>query len=89
MVPPKKTVANIFVIKFLMNIFKAKRIEMELSITDVVNDIKYPTSAIKSIEKDDYSFLPQPYLYYFLKQYGTYLRIKNLDDILKKYKYIA
>ena len=69
-----------------MNLFKAKRIEMELTIKDVVQDIKYPTSTIESLEKGEMDFLPQPYLYYFVKQYGIYLKIKNLNDILEKYK---
>ena len=69
-----------------MNVFKAKRIERNLSITDVVNDIKYSTSTIESIEKGDYNFLQQPYLYYFLKQYGIYQKIEDLDGILEKYK---
>ena len=69
-----------------MNEIKKKRIEMKLSITDVVNDLKYPISTIESIERDEYNFIPQPYLYYCIKSYGTYLKILNLDDILKKIK---
>jgi cytoskeletal protein RodZ len=69
-----------------MNEFKKKRIEMELSITDVVNDLKYPTSTIEAIEKNEYNFMPQPYLYYCIKAYGTYLKILNLDDILENIK---
>ena len=69
-----------------MNEFKKKRIEMELSITDVVNDLKYSISTIEAIEKDDYNFIPQPYLYYCIKSYGTYLKILNLDTILKNLK---
>ena len=69
-----------------MNKFKKKRIEMRLSITDVVNDLKYPTSTIEAIERDDYDFMPQPYLYYCVKSYGAYLKILNLDDILEKIK---
>ena len=66
-----------------MNIFKEKRIEMKLSIIDVVNDIKYPISAIEAIERGEYNFMPQPYIYYCIKSYGTYLKITNLNDILK------
>lgn len=69
-----------------MNEFKKKRIELNLSIIDVVNDLKYSTSIIEAIEKDEYNFMPQPYLYYCLKSYGTYLKILNLDDILKDIK---
>ena len=69
-----------------MNIFKKKRIELELSIIDVVNDLKYPISTIEAIERDEYNFLPQPYLYYCIKSYGTYLQIQNLDNFLKKLK---
>ena len=71
-----------------MNEFKRKRIELELSITDVVNDLKYPISTIEAIERDEYNFIPQPYLYYCIKSYGTYLKILNLDDILKHIKKI-
>lgn len=69
-----------------MNQFKKKRIEMELSIIDVVNDLKYPISTIEAIERDEYNFMPQPYLYYCIKSYGTFLKIQNLDNILKKIK---
>ena len=69
-----------------MNDFKKKRIEMELTITDVVNDLKYPISTIEAIERSEYDFMPQPYLYYCVKSYGTYLKIINLDDILKSIK---
>ena len=69
-----------------MNEFKKRRIEMKLSITDVVNDLKYPTSTIEAIERSDYNFMPQPYLYYCFKSYGTYLKILNLDNILKSIK---
>ena len=61
-----------------MNEFKKKRIEMQLSITDVVNDLKYPISTIEAIERDEYNFMPQPYLYYCIKSYGTYLKVLNL-----------
>ena len=67
-----------------MNIFKAKRIEMKLSIEDVVKDIKYPISSIQSIENNDYNFLHKTYVYYCMKSYGKYLNISNLEDILKK-----
>ena len=69
-----------------MNEFKKKRIEMQLSINDVVNDLKYPISTIEAIERDEYNFMPQPYLYYCVKSYGIYLKILNLDDILKNIK---
>ena len=69
-----------------MNEFKKKRIEMKLSIIDVVNDLKYPTSTIEAIERDEYNFMQQPYLYYCVKSYGNYLKIQNLDDILKNIK---
>ena len=69
-----------------MNQFKKKRIEMELSIIDVVNDLKYPISTIEAIERDEYNFMPQPYVYYCIKSYGTYLNILNLEDVLKSIK---
>lgn len=69
-----------------MNEFKKKRIELNLTIIDVVNALKYPISTIEAIEKDDYNFISQPYLYYCIKSYGNYLNIINLDDILEKYK---
>ena len=69
-----------------MNEFKNKRIEMGLLITDVVNDLKYPISTIEAIERGEYDFMPQPYLYYCIKSYGTYLKILNLNDILKDIK---
>ena len=69
-----------------MNQFKKKRIEMELSIIDVVNDLKYPISTIEAIERDEFNFMPQPYVYYCIKSYGTYLNILNLEDVLKSIK---
>ena len=69
-----------------MNEFKKKRDEMKLSIIEVVNDLKYPISTIEAIERDEYNFMPQPYLYYCIKSYGTYLKIANLNDILKNLK---
>ena len=71
---------------YLMNIFKLKRVEMNLSIADVVYDIKYPISVIEAIEKNDQDFLPKPYSYYCVKTYGQYLKISNLNNILKGYK---
>ena len=47
-----------------MNIFKAKRIELELSIEDVVKDIKYPISSIQSIENNDYNFFYKTYVFF-------------------------
>ena len=67
-----------------MNIFRAKRIELNLSIEDVVKETKYSISTIVSIENGDYNFLPKTYVYYSVKAYGSYLRIANLEDILKK-----
>ena len=75
--------------EILMNEFKKKRIELELSIIDVVNDLKYPISTIEAIERNDFNFMPQPYLYYSIKSYGNYLKIQNLDNILKDIKKIA
>ena len=69
-----------------MNEFKKKRLELELSIIDVVNDLKYPTSTIEAIERGDYNFMLQPYSYYCVKSYGAYLGIANLSDILKNLK---
>ena len=69
-----------------MNEFKKKRIEMKLSIIEVVNDLKYPISTIEAIERGDYNFMLQPYSYYCVKSYGTYLKIANLSDILKNLK---
>ncbi|MDC6448071.1 helix-turn-helix domain-containing protein [Alphaproteobacteria bacterium] len=69
-----------------MNEFKKKRIEMGLSIIDVVDDLKYPIATIEAIERDEYNFIDQPYLYYCIKTYGSYLKIINLDDILKNIK---
>ena len=66
-----------------MNIFKKKRIEMKLSIEDIVKDIKYPISVIEAVERSEYDFLPKPYSYYCIKTYGIYLKITDLDDILK------
>ena len=69
-----------------MNEFKKKRIEMKLSIIDVVNELNYPTSTIEAIERNEYNFMPQTYVYYCIKAYGTYLKILNLDNILKSIK---
>ena len=69
-----------------MNEFRKKRIQMGLSIIDIVNDLNYSISTIEAIERNEYNFMPQPYLYYCMKSYGTYLKIKNLDDILKNIK---
>ena len=69
-----------------MNEFKKKRVEMKLSIIEVVNDLKYPISTIEAIEKGNYNFMLQPYSYYCVKSYGTYLKIENLSDILKDLK---
>ena len=69
-----------------MNEFKKKRIEMKLSIIEVVNDLKYPISTIEAIERGDYNFMLHPYSYYCVKSYGAYLEIANLSDILKNLK---
>ena len=69
-----------------MNEFKKKRIEMKLSIIEVVNDLKYSISTIEAIERGDYNFMLQPYSYYCVKSYGAYLKIANLSDILKNLK---
>ena len=66
-----------------MNEFKKKRIEMKLSIIEVVNDLKYPISTIEAIERGECNFMLQPYSYYCIKSYGIYLEIENLSDILK------
>ena len=54
-----------------MNLRK-KELKWSLSIIDVVNDLKYPISTIEAIERDEYNFMPQPYLYYCIKSYGTF-----------------
>ena len=69
-----------------MNEFKKKRVEMKLSIIEVVNDLKYPISTIEAIKRGDYNFMLQPYSYYCVKSYGAYLKIANLSDILKNLK---
>ena len=69
-----------------MNVFKAKRIEMCLSITDVAYEIKYPIAIIEALERNELNFLPKPYSYYCVRSYGYYLNIINLESILAKYK---
>ena len=69
-----------------MNIFGGERIELGLSITDIVNEINYPISIIESLEKDELNFLPKPYLYYYSRSYGKYLKILDLKNIIAKYK---
>ena len=69
-----------------MNIFKSRRIELDLSIADVVSEINYPISIIEAIERDDVNFLPKPYLYYCVKCYGKYLKISNLSEVIKIYE---
>ena len=56
---------------------------MGLSISDVVSDIKYSISTIEAIERGELDFMPNPYIYYCIKSYGTYLKIIDLDNILK------
>ena len=70
----------------LMNPFKVKRIEKNLTIEEIVNEIRYPISVIEDLENDVHNFLPKPYAYYCVKSYGEYLKISNLSDIIKKYK---
>ena len=41
-----------------MTKFKKKKIE-NLLIAYIVNDLKYPTSTIEAIERDEYNFMPQ------------------------------
>lgn len=69
-----------------MNIFKAKRVEMKLSIDDVIKEIQHPVSVIESIERDELDFLPRPYRYYCAKTYAKFLDINNMPNVLKKYK---
>ena len=69
-----------------MNFFKMKRVEKNLSIQDIVNEINYPKSVIEDIENDIVNFLPRPYAYYCAKSYGECLKISNLIDVIEKYK---
>ena len=69
-----------------MNVFRLRRLEQNLSIEDVVNEICYPVSIIRKIEDDVENFLPKPYSYYCIKSYGEYLKISNLEELLLKYK---
>ena len=69
-----------------MNEFKSLRIKKNLTIDDIVKEIRYPTSVIEDIERDVKNFLPKPYAYYCLKAYGELLQITNLKKILDKYK---
>ena len=69
-----------------MNIFKEKRIELGLSIIEVVNEINYPISIIEAIERGELKFLSKPYLYYSVKSYGLFLKIQDLENLIIKYK---
>ena len=77
---------NFYNISFFMNLFKLSRIEKNLSILDIVKEIRYPISVIEDIENDVPNFLPKPYAYYCVKSYGEYLGISNLIEVIKKYK---
>ena len=69
-----------------MNLFKAKRIEKNLTIEDILKEINYPRSVIEDLEDDILNFLPKPYAYYCARAYGKYLNIINLSKIIEKYK---
>jgi len=69
-----------------MNFFKQKRIEKNLSIQDIADNINYPKSVIEAVENDFRNFLLQPYAYYCVKTYGQYLEIVNLKELIEKYK---
>ena len=69
-----------------MNFFKKKRIEQNLSIQDIADNINYPKSVIEAIENDVCNFLPKPYAYYCVKTYGEYLKVSNLKEVITKYK---
>ena len=69
-----------------MNPFKAKRIEKDLTIQNIVKEIRYPISVIEDLENDIIDFLPKPYAYYCVKSYGEFLNVENLSEIIKKYK---
>ena len=69
-----------------MNFFKQKRIEQNLSIQDIVDNINYPISVIQAIENNSHNFLPKPYAYYCVKTYGQYLKVEDLEEIIEKYK---
>ena len=44
-----------------MNEFKSLRIKKNLTIDDIVKEIRYPTSVIEDIERDVKNLLPKPY----------------------------
>ena len=69
-----------------MNSFKKSRTDKKLQINDVVEETCYPTYVIKAIEENKTDFLPKPYNYYCAKSYGLFLKINNLQSLLKKYK---
>tara|TARA_B100002003_G_scaffold234122_1_gene247648 strand:+ start:189 stop:401 length:213 start_codon:yes stop_codon:yes gene_type:complete len=70
----------------MVNIFEKERLNKNLSISEVVDKICYPTYVIEALEKDKIDFLPKPYNYYCAKYYAQFLKLDNIADLMKKYR---
>ena len=70
----------------MQNVFKQARLQKNLLLSDVSEKICYSSYIIEAIENDKINFLPKPYNYYCAKNYAEFLNLKEIDDILLKYK---
>lgn len=66
--------------------FKSKRIELELSISEIAKTIKVKSSYLEAIEENDFASLPEPvYTKGYIREYARFLQV-SADEKLAKYE---
>lgn len=64
------------------DLFKSRRLEKGLTLTDVENETKIRTKYLQAIEEEDFAVIPgKIYLKGFIKTYAKYLHINDNEEI--------
>ena len=68
------------------NFFKDKRLEKNITLENVTDELCYPTYVIQALEEDKFDFLPSPYNYYCAKNYAIFLGTTLPKNLALNYK---
>ena len=69
-----------------MNIFKKYRIDKNLSIESVCNELKYSRRVIEALEKGETNFIETPFNYYCALNYAKFLNFTIPEEQAQKFK---
>ena len=69
-----------------MNIFKKYRIDKNLSIENVCDELKYSRRVIEALEKGETNFIETPFNYYCALNYAKFLKFQISKEEALRFK---